>query len=385
LPADAHVTGAGPFDLRDQVDLGPSYGEKWKDGDVFFEAGYIEIGQNLSAADKKAALDKFTKNMLALAQDFGWQVARDGSVNTNGNEGREIEFEGPYNRYISRIYLHDWCLVRLRASFKTERAKALGFLDSLKLTTRAEIAEQKIRDATPTEFPGPPILGQASDLKSYLLKGRVQKEITEKETIDKTRPSSGRQKSSEMFFDTQGRLIKAITYDDIGHPDAVTIYGALDGMNVMKTGFAANERIFSGAAAGAAVKKRDQRYHTRVEIRYDEKKRVAEEAFYDNAGDLFSRTVYQYGEHGTETLHYDGKSELEKRVTETLDKNGSVSRSVSAWLGRDAIEYIYDYEYLAFDKKGNWTKRSVSCETKRAGGDSYRTDSVEYRTITYYR
>jgi hypothetical protein len=400
LPWTAEFLGAGPLSGLDTNALGTGYRRQWRVGDVSLESAFIEFDKN--SKPPREPLGMF-QDLVRISSGYmeagGWTLSYDRAVIARGGAGRELFFESGENRQLVRWYFHEGRAVRLLAAFVDEgenRKIAERFLGSVRLVSRDEIAAIKIKDAAPADLPQTaphrPAGWLRPDAEDMVIsakgaKDKVKSIFEEVENSGKDaggRGIGGRQKKIDHYFDSRGFLTKTVSYDFTGFPEGVTVYGFLDGKRVNKNVYIPNENIVTGAGPSVpAANKRDTRYSTRVEEKYDAAKRVAERIFYDNAGDLFLRAVYSYRETRVEIYEYKRTGTLENKFSQVLDAKGNLIQKTAQAFGSAPNERKYVYKYSAFDDRGNWTKRTVSLEIKENGRVT-ALDYTEYRTIAYY-
>jgi hypothetical protein len=390
LPWTAQALGGGRLSSTETYALGGGGYIRWGAGDVLMEAAFIDLDRDSKVPrDSLATFQELVRRSGEFMAAGGWELAGDRAVIARGAAGREFVFESAGNRQITRWFFHAGRAVRLTAEFvvtEENQKAAEKFLESVRLVSRDEISALKIREAMPAGLPQKRPLQWFRPDAQELAKGKVKSIAEEIENTGKDASGGRRNKKIDHFFDARGFLTKTVSYDFIGYPEVVSSYGFLDGKRVNKNAVVPNENIVTGAgpsSPGEPVKKRDSRYSTRVEEKYDSAKRLSERIFYDNAGDLFLRAVYSYRETKVEIYEYKKTGTLENKISQVLDGKGNLVQKTAQTFGSAPNERKYIYKYLAFDDRGNWTKRTVSLEIKE-NGKVTTLDYTEYRAIAYY-
>ena len=394
LPAGAGLKSGGPLRAAETQGMGASYANRWEMVGANFEAAYIKFDRDkmlLTFKDADQRLEDLARDIIEAVAAAGVTPARNEQIITNGRHGREIAFKTGAVQMVFRFYPGDGVIVRLYAESNAAvlEPAARKFLDSLRLASRDEVVALKIREATPPSLPQTrPAQWVKPDLDE-LARGKVKDIVEEIENGKAEGDAPVRRKKMDYFFDPQGFLTKTVSYAYNSEPDTVTVYGFLNGMRVNKNAAAEREAgVLADEPEDETAKKRDRRFSTGVVEKYDASKRVIERAFYDNAGELFLRSIYAYRETGRESrveiAEYQKNGTRDNSVSQVLDKQGNIIEKTSQNFASHPNQLHYTYKYLTFDSSGNWTKRTVSFQANEPGLPDYATDYTEYRTITYY-
>ncbi len=405
LPWTAGPAGSATLGGTETYALGSGRSFRWSAGGVLMETAFVVFDRDSKVP--RDPLDTFYE-LVRRSGEFmeadGGELVIDRAVIARGGAGRELVFESGNNRQIARWFFHEGRAVRVSAEFAAVTGAAGGdenqraaerFLDSVQLKSRDEIAAIKIKEAAPAELPQAQPRLPARWLRpdaEEMAKDRVKSIFEEIENTGKDAAANGirgiqsRQKKIDHYFDPQGFLTRTVSYDFTGFPEAITAYGFIDGKRVNKNAYVPGENVATAMGLpvpAQSVKKRDTRYSTRVEEKYDANKRLAERTFYDNAGDLFLRAVYSYRDNRIEIYEYKKTGTLENKFSQVLDQKGNLAQKTAQSFGHAPNERKYVYKYLTFDDRGNWTKRTVSLEIKE-NGKITTLEYIEYRKLAYY-
>ncbi len=107
---------------------------------------------------------------------------------------------------------------------------------------------------------------------------------------------------------------------------------------------------------------------------------------YSNDGVLLSQTLESFNKRGqlvgslTQELGKDGEIKHESLSEYTYNDNGDITSRRRYTNGEFDRYSNYDYEYLSYDKQGNWTRRVIFAVDKK----DRNLDKLEDREITYY-
>ena len=127
---------------------------------------------------------------------------------------------------------------------------------------------------------------------------------------------------------------------------------------------------------------------------FDEKGFLVSESIYGNDGTMRSRRVYSYDTFGKkvkETVFTEKGTSYNDSTLYTYDTNGILTDETNL-LGdgsgdesRARPNHKLKYEYISFDKQGNWLERKVfdSINNKPAESEP-KLVRIEYQTVTYY-
>lgn len=204
-----------------------------------------------------------------------------------------------------------------------------------------------------------------SRYKDWGLKGRVK---SFKETLHEPEHKFGKWEAGEkrfygnfrVSFDEKGKLVD-ISYFDENDKLSGKIVSVMEGGKVV-------EEIYY---------KEDGQLDTRTTINYLSKSEIEFEAF-DKEGKKVrnGKTILENGKIKEQTLIFyeDSKVRDELTILFGYDKDGNMSTMKR--LSKDRDTYVTLFEYLEFDKQGNWTKR--------IGYENGNLKDIYIRDIEYY-
>lgn len=126
---------------------------------------------------------------------------------------------------------------------------------------------------------------------------------------------------------------------------------------------------------------------------FDKKGILISKLVYGNDGTLLSKRVYTYDRAENkvkETVFTDNGTRYNDSTLYTYDASGNLAGEINFGSANGIesearISHKLRYEYLSFDKKGNWLERKVfdSVNNNRSEGES-KLVRIEYQTVTYY-
>jgi hypothetical protein len=279
----------------------------------------------------------------------------------------------------------------LRNNQRIYESVALGVLDSFKVLSEDEVTARQAQEAAkaePSPLPQSPVPRRAgSDASDEGLRGRVKSVLTESQDLSGTWSVQGRKRDSLDTYNEQGNRIRTEEYDSRGNLSAITVYGYIDGSRV--SAFNLIEREYNppliasvAPAPGAAVKKPDPRYQYKYAFKYDDKKRLTEETFFQSTGEIWLRYVYKYKGNKKEELVYSEDGSLNQRSLYVLDDQGNkIEETIFETDGSIRAKEKFTYK---FDAQGNWTTRTTSQIEMNGKREQSIPYSVHFRTITYY-
>jgi hypothetical protein len=163
-------------------------------------------------------------------------------------------------------------------------------------------------------------------------------------------------------------------------------YSQIDGDKISKI------EMGSGAITGTItevpsdtepVKPSDPRYDYKFKYKFDNAGRISEEAWWQSDGDLWLRYVYEYAPGERRELVYDKDGTLNQKYIYKLDPKGNEIEMIAYDPDSGRISGKERYEYLRFDRAGNWTKR-IEYEAEGDKASKFKSREVKYRTVTYY-
>ena len=367
---------------------------QWETKEATFGVGYADAFQPLE--DPEIAKDFFNSasdrfNKIATANNGS--VGKVKQIALDKHPGIEQRVDLFTGTVIQRTYIVSRRVYEIVAVMKntqqTYESLALGVLDSFKVLSEAEVKakENETAKAAPRSLPQTPVPERAgTDASDQGLHGRVKSVLTETlEDLSET-GSQRRIRESLDSYNEQGNLIQSEYYDEQGNLSSIKVYGYIDNNRVSRM---LNFRRphdppppVASISPPPETKKRDPRFQYRCEFKYDEQKRLTEEAIFLNNGDLRSRSVYKYMGNRKEQLDYAKDGQLSQRVLYILDDKGN---PVQETVFNDKAEARYKTNYTyRFDSNGNWTTRTSTQVEVTDGREVSGPSAVHFRTITYY-
>lgn len=227
-----------------------------------------------------------------------------------------------------------------------------------------------------------------SDREFEGLKGKVKSVLTER--------AKGTMKAGKMV-ETKRRKVRHVLFHPNGNSSVVkdfqwdtgelfetNTYILIDGDKATKIemGPGSVTAFIEQVPDGKPAKPWDPRYDYKLKYKYDDRDRIAEEAWWQSNGELWLRYVYVYAEGERRELVYDKDGALNQKYIYKLDTRGNEIEMITyATTGK--IEGKEKYEYSRFDPQGNWTER-VEYEADRNSGFKFKLREVKYRTLIYY-
>jgi hypothetical protein len=366
---------------------------RWRMAEALFTVVRTDRPEKDLEATGQRYIDVFRDNLMNRMQSKA-KLLSETNISLAGHPGRELRLEFSDGFIIARIYLVGNRLYQALAAYptanKAQEPKLVKVLDSFKLLSQAEVEaelKRKLAEATPSPLPQEPVAKrQGTDAEDEGLKGKVKTVFSEDEDLSGTWSVRKRKATFMSYYDKHGNLVREERYDYRGNPAEITLYGYLDGERVSVSKYLDYEynppAIAIASPPGEPQPRRDTRYSTKYTYKY-EHGRLIEKDWYNNAGQLFSRSIYKYTGNQKEILGYDDKGTLDRKDLYTLDDKGNVLEEITYNAKDDSIRSKYSYSY-EFDAKGNWTRRTVSKWVTKDGKSSYQPAWVDYRTITYY-
>jgi antitoxin component YwqK of YwqJK toxin-antitoxin module len=224
-----------------------------------------------------------------------------------------------------------------------------------------------------------------SDRKVDLLKGKVQKVITESAKLTN---ESGEWVEGERLpdaivtYDSEGNLVRRDVYWK-GNLSDIYEYSFLEGERVVKiTRVGPDDSVGGGPGPKAPP---DPRYTLKFKYKYDNNGNRTEELWYGNDTSLRSRKVYVYDEKGNriESFSYiPGARNPSLRVVSVYDAKGNVIEE-TYFRANNPVGEKWSYVY-EFDFNGNWIKRKRMQWITKDGQSYFEPHDVGYRSITYF-
>jgi hypothetical protein len=228
-----------------------------------------------------------------------------------------------------------------------------------------------------------------SDAQDRNLKGRVRIVIEEREYLAETESYPGKRLRSITDFNQRGDRTKAIYFGDNGNPYEVNVFGYVDGARVSDyETIYENSGIGTGGGPPRVAPKPaatpDPRYSYSYEYKYIDG-RLAEMQMFLNNGEKGMRYVYSYAKDQMEELAYGYDGKLNQKYLTVFDPKGyEIEWHDIAVINLPRPDRKYVIRNEAFDKQGNWTKRTFLKMTAESGKSKYEPYKSEYRTIAYY-
>jgi len=250
---------------------------------------------------------------------------------------------------------------------------------------------QKIIEATPKSLPQTPVANrQTTDAQNDNLKGKVKSVVEEREGLTGVEKPIGRRTSLFAYFDEQGNYLRTVTFEYRGRPTDVTVYGYIDGTRASLSNFIrfGDEWLVGSSADKKKTdekSKPDPRYSLKYEYKYENGKLV-EIQLSSNTGEKYNRPVYKYKGNQREEEVYLNDGELNRKYLYTLNGKGDDIERIDFDVrqAQPSVSGKFRYKYEAYDKQGNWTKRTFSRIEIKNGKEVSKVLAIEYRTITYY-
>ncbi len=226
---------------------------------------------------------------------------------------------------------------------------------------------------------------RVSDRKVDLLKGKVQKVVTESAKLTNesgARVEGRRLPDAVATYDSEGNLVRREIYWK-GTLSNIYEYGFLEGYRVAKITRVGPDNS-SGFGPGPKAPP-DPRYTLKFMYRYDSKGNRAEELWYGNDTSLRSRKVYVYDEKGNRTesaTYIQNAKQASLRIVAVYDDKGNVIEE-TIYMANTAVGEKWSYAY-EFDLNGNWIKRKRLEWVTKDGKSYFEPYDVSYRSITYF-
>lgn len=371
------------------IPVGNAYGTlyEWQTKEGIFGVGYADSFELIKPEAVQQFFDGATERFRKLAESAngGGPVVKTIALdNYPGIEQRAVLSKGSF---IQRTYLASRRIYQTLAVVKNSRdeSTAVKVLDSFNLLDDAEITEEALK-AGPGPLPQTPEAPRAgSDADDEGLRGRIKSIRREIEYLSDATFARAPYQFSLTTYNEKGNKLRIEEYDLKNNLSRITVYGYVDGVRVSASKYIEREygpRLGSGGGGPrVSNRKMDPRYNQRFEFKYDEKKRLIEQATFLSNGDLLWRSVYKYDGNQKEKLLYSGDSFIQRELYILDDKGNEIERTAFKPDGTLVSKTTYAYE---FDANGNWTKQRI---TPNVMDDKLRqldVPRVNVRTITYY-
>ena len=367
---------------------------QWETKEATFGVGYGDAAQPLDGpVATKQFFDGATDRFNKIASANSGNVGKVKQIELDKHQGIEQRVDLFTGTVIQRTYVVSRRVFEVVAVInnnqRVHESLAVGVLDSFKVLSEAEVKARQAEEtkAAPTSLPQTPVPQRAgTDASDQGLRGLVKSVLTE--TVEGLSEIGSQRRNRESLdtYNEQGNLIKSEWYDELGNVSSIKVYGYIDSNRVSRVlNF---KRAHDPPPPSASIspppetKKRDPRFQYRCEFKYDEQKRLTEEATFLNNGDLWSRTVYKYIGNRKEQLDYSKDGTLSQRVLYILDDKGNAVQD-TVFNGKGEARYKTTYTYR-FDSNGNWTRRTSTQVEITDGREVSGPSAVHFRTITYY-
>lgn len=372
---------------------GRNFNWKAKEGEIIVQ--YFD--------DLEAKLESYSPDRLQQFLSFTLNSGVQRAKGTDAEEeptklgavpGRKVKFKASNSRVFARSFVDGnriYVLVgAVEPNVKDAEELVESVLDSFRILSQAEIdaiVAKAVDAATPEPLPQLPIAPKLrSDAEDEGLKGKVRSVTEEDQDLSGTWQIQVRHRSSFKEFNENGNLIRRVEFDSTGHPFEITVYGYIDGSRVSRSEvLSIGSGLIVSEVAPEETKKRDLRYDYKLLYKYSAR-RLVEEKWIMNDGDLWMTYVYEYdGDRKTE-LVYSDDGELNQKYEYKLDSKQDPIEyyEYDAFKDPRTVERSYRYRYDTYDEKGNWIQRTRS-EVVKEGSEVRELPSlIEYRTISYY-
>jgi hypothetical protein len=248
-------------------------------------------------------------------------------------------------------------------------------------TLSPEEARARIAQAMPTALlQSRAAKAVRSDASFERLKGRVKTVSSWSKDVAEGKPW---QISSVNEYDENGYLLRSISYDHMGNPFLIQVYGHLDDKRVSSAGYITYEYDPPAPPAPRDPTPRDWRYTNSYEHKYDSQDRLIERTVRANNGKAYVLKKFVY--EGNQVRRVDAEktgSEAVEGIDEYNPKGELVRTTRPPY--RHFAESVYEYRYDKTDEKGNWLERTVTGKAGQWGGKQKDVHRLERREITYY-
>ena len=367
----------------------------WKTPNGAFTVGYDDRISRPEETTGKLLNDTADKLFAGLSSK-GAELAYRKEITFKGNAGIEIKIDVPPATVQARAILVKQRLYIVMTVWPVSQdgLSNIKILDSFDLIDSKAIIANRLEEATPKPLPQTPaIKRKGSDANSEHLIGLVASVITSKEYFEGG-SVKGIIRRTEDYFDKDGYYTKIVEYDYRGNPFGVSVYGFIDGKRVSKRGEYIDYEYNpppAMAPPGSAPKvenrkQADGRYNSSYDFKYDDQNRLIEEISFNNRSEKNGRSTYSYEGNKVKRTYFNREDKPSSKSLHTYDDKFNLTEETYYSSSNSyPDDSLYFYTYLAFDEKGNWTKREVKGKTGRYRGGTNDFHYIEYRTITFYR
>jgi len=363
---------------------------QWQTKEATFGVGYADVNQSMDEpGNSKPFFTAEEETFKKLATANSGNVAPVKQITLHNHSGIEQRADLFTGTIIQRTYVASRRIYEIIAVLNNNQrgfeSVAIGALDSFKILNDADVQKalsEEAAKAEPSPLPQTPVAERAgSDATDEGLHGRVKNVLTE---VQEPGPDQPKRRETIDFYNEQGNLVRAESYDERNNLSAISVYGYIDGNRVYPVKDIDHDYdtdlVVTVPATGS--KKFDRRYTQKFTYKYDDKKRLIEEAMFQNNGELWLRYIYKYKGNQKEEVSYSKDGSISQRSLYTLDDKGNpVKETIFSGDGSISGKQAYTYE---FDAQGNWTKRTTSEMQNKDGREQPVLLFTQYRTITYY-
>jgi hypothetical protein len=333
----------------------------------------------------------------------GYRVIDRKEIKVDENPGLEMKFGINGNVALARYFVVKDKLWSTIATWPENESgdEQQTVLDTFRFVDVKEYLASELERVTPAPLPQKPVVKFAeSDAEREHLKGRVSTVTRSSENVEGTGSGPDVVRNTDDHYDKAGNLVKRVSYDYRGNPRSATVYGFVSGKRVSLNGYsifyeydppppAAPPPAKAPPPASAIAKPverpaADDRYSWSYEYKYTGGK-LMEKILFNNRGEVISKTVYTYDSSGVTEMSLGSDEKVSGKELNVYDAKGNlIERTVFSRGSYYPDDSKYQYTYLEFDAKGNWTKREVKGKSAVYNGGTRGTHYIEYRTITYF-
>lgn len=363
---------------------------QWQTKEATFGVGYADVNQSMDEpANSKPFFTAEEETFKKLATANSGNVTPVKQITLDNHPGIELRADLFTGTIIQRTYVASRRIYEIIAVLNNNQrgfeSVAIGALDSFKILNDADVQKaltEEAAKAEPSPLPQTPVAERAgSDATDEGLRGRVKNVLTE---VQEPGPGQPKRRETIDFYNEQGNKVRVESYDERNNLSAISVYGYIDGNRVYHVKDIDhdydNDLVVTVPVTDS--KKFDRRYTQKFTYKYDDKKRLIEEAMFQNNGDLWLRYVYKYKPNQKEETSYSKDGSISQRSLYTLDDKGNpVKETIFGRDGSVTGKQAYTYE---FDAQGNWTKRTTFEVKTKDGREQPVPLFTQYRTITYY-
>lgn len=377
----------------------------WRLTEGFYVAGRVEreTAPATQAESEEQLIKIIDQTFVTFARDLFIappQVLKAEPTRTKfqGYEGLQARITMPDTICIIRVFWVENKIYKVGVVLTTEQQKhetaALKVFDSMKIADKIDLDQffkQLIAKNTPPALPQTPAVKKLkSDAEDENLKGKVKSIFQQSKFTKGERAGTPPQKDSESYYNETGNLTRQVFYDDTnGYPYQIRNYGYLDGNRVSVSKMIEHEIILQSMPPpmmGSVARKvvRDERYDDKYVVKYAPNGDLLEKIYYDNAGKIRLKWIYQRKGETIVGTAYDSAGKVNQRLESKHDEKGDEIENVYPDSPMEGWTTIYQFKYEEFDKNGNWTKRTMTQRQKVKEKSIEKWEMQETRVIEYY-